>query len=221
MASASLSASARSATGKGVARSLRRDGRVPAVIYGHARAPQSLSVDARELGRLLGQVSAETTVFELSIDGTMSRTLIRDIQRHPVKRSILHVDFQELVAGEKVHVNVPIVLVGTAVGVRLHGGLLSHIMQELSVRVDPANIPNKIEVDVTELNVGASVHVDELKVPEGVEILSEMRDTVLTVSASKAGDEKATTEEGGAAEPEVIRAKPKADEEPAAGKAKK
>jgi large subunit ribosomal protein L25 len=219
MATASLSASARSAVGKGVARSLRRDGRVPAVIYGHARAPQALSVDARELGRLLGHVSAETTVIELAIDGATSRTLIRDIQRHPVKRAIIHVDFQELVAGEKVHVNVPIVLVGTSIGVRLHAGLLSHIMQELSVRVDPANIPNKIEVDITDLNVGASVHVDELKIPEGVEILSEMRDTVLTVSASKAGEEKATTEEGAAGEPEVIR-KAKADEE-AAAKAKK
>jgi large subunit ribosomal protein L25 len=219
MATASLSASARSAVGKGVARSLRRDGRVPAVIYGHARAPQALSVDARELGRLLGHVSAETTVIELAIDGATSRTLIRDIQRHPVKRAIIHVDFQELVAGEKVHVNVPIVLVGTSIGVRLHAGLLSHIMQELSVRVDPANIPNKIEVDITDLNVGASVHVDELKVPEGVEILSELRDTVLTVSASKAGEEKATTEEGAAGEPEVIR-KAKADEE-AAAKAKK
>lgn len=213
MATASLSASSRSGVGKGVARSLRRDGRVPAVIYGHARAPQSLSVDARELGRLLGHVSADTTVIELDIDGAMSRTLIRDIQRHPVKRAIIHVDFQELVAGEKVSVNVPIVLTGTSVGVRLNGGILSHIMQELSVLVDPANIPNKIEVDITNVNIGGSVHVDELPIPEGVEVLAEMRDTVLTVSASKASDETAAPAEGAAAaEPEVIR-KAKAEEE--------
>ena len=219
MSTASLSASARSAVGKGVARSLRRDGRVPAVIYGHARASQSLSVDARELGRLLEHVSAETTVIELAVDGTMSRTLIRDIQRHPVKRVILHVDFQELVVGELVTVNVPIVLLGTAVGVRLNAGILSQVMMELSCRVDPANIPNKIEVDITNMNVGSSVHVDELSIPEGVEVLADMRDTVLTVSASKAGEETAKPAEEGAAEPEVIR-KTKADEE-AEAKAKK
>lgn len=213
MATASLSASSRSGVGKGVARSLRRDGRVPAVIYGHARAPQSLSVDARELGRLLGHVSADTTVIELDIDGTMSRTLIRDIQRHPVKRAIIHVDFQELVAGEKVSVNVPIVLTGTSVGVRLNGGILSHIMQELAVLVDPANIPNKIEVDITNVNIGGSVHVDELPIPEGVEVLADLRDTVLTVSASKASEETAAPAEGATvAEPEVIR-KAKAEEE--------
>ena len=219
MSTASLSASARSAVGKGVARSLRRDGRVPAVIYGHARASQSLSVDARELGRLLEHVSAETTVIELAVDGTMSRTLIRDIQRHPVKRVILHVDFQELVVGELVTVNVPIVLLGTAVGVRLNAGILSQVMMELACRVDPANIPNKIEVDITNMNVGSSVHVDELSIPEGVEVLADMRDTVLTVSASKAGEETAKPAEEGAAEPEVIR-KTKADEE-AEAKAKK
>ncbi|MFP5356123.1 MAG: 50S ribosomal protein L25/general stress protein Ctc [Gemmatimonadota bacterium] len=218
MATASLSASARSAVGKGVARSLRRDGRVPAVIYGHARAPQALSVDARELGRLLEHVSAETTVIELAVDGTMSRTLIRDIQRHPVKRAILHVDFQELVAGEMVTVNIPIVLTGTSIGVRLNAGILTQVMSELACRVDPANIPNRIEVDVTNVNIGGSVHVGELNIPAGVEVLAESRDTVLTVSASKAGEETpAAAAEGTSAEPEVIR-KAKAEEE---GEAKK
>lgn len=218
MATASLSASARSAVGKGVARSLRRDGRVPAVIYGHARAPQALSVDARELGRLLEHVSAETTVIELAVDGTMSRTLIRDIQRHPVKRAILHVDFQELVAGEMVTVNIPIVLTGTSIGVRLNAGILTQVMSELACRVDPVNIPNRIEVDVTNVNIGGSVHVGELNIPAGVEVLAESRDTVLTVSASKAGEETpAAAAEGTSAEPEVIR-KAKAEEE---GEAKK
>lgn len=212
MATASLSASARSSVGKGVARSLRRDGRVPAVIYGHARAPQALSVDARELGRLLEHVSAETTVIELAVNGGMSRTLIRDIQRHPVKRSIIHVDFQELVAGEMVTVNVPIVLTGTSIGVRLNAGILTQVMSELACRVDPANIPNRIDVDVTNVNIGGSVHVGELNIPEGVEVLAESRDTVLTVSASKAGEETPAAAEGTSAEPEVIR-KVKAEEE--------
>lgn len=218
MATASLSASARTGTGKGVARSLRRDGRVPAVIYGHARAPQALSVDARELSRLLDKVSAETTVIELAVDGTMSRTLIRDIQRHPVKRAIIHVDFQELVAGELVTVNIPLVITGTSIGVRLSAGILTQVMSELECRVDPANIPNRIEVDVTNVNVGGSIHVSDLTIPAGLEVLADQGDTVLTVSASKASDEgTAAPGEGSASEPELIR-KAKAEEEAEAKK---
>lgn len=218
MATASLSASARTGTGKGVARSLRRDGRVPAVIYGHARAPQSLSVDARELSRLLEKNSAETTVIELAVDGAMSRTLIRDIQRHPVKRAIIHVDFQELVAGEQVTVNIPLVIVGTSIGVRLNAGILTQVMSELACRVDPANIPNRIEVDVTNVNIGGSVHVSDLTIPAGVEVMTGEGDTVLTVSAPKTGDETpAAGGEPAAGEPELIR-KAKAEEE---GEAKK
>ncbi|MDP1861794.1 MAG: 50S ribosomal protein L25 [Gemmatimonadaceae bacterium] len=218
MATASLSASARANVGKGVARSLRREGKLPAVIYGHARASQALSIDARELGRLLEHVSADTTVIELSVDGTMTRTLIREIQRHPVKRAIIHVDFQELVAGEKVTVNIPIILIGVSVGVRLNGGILTQVLSELEVSVDPANIPNRIEVDVTEVNIGGSVHVNELNIPEGVEVLTGATDTVLIVSASKASEETAPVVEGAApVEPEVIRAK-KAEEEAVAKK---
>ena len=217
MASASLNASSRTDTGKGVARSLRRDGKVPCVIYGHARAPQPLAVDARELGRLLERVSADTTVIELAIDGGTSRTLIREIQRHPVKRTILHVDFQELVAGERVIVQIPVVLVGTSIGVRLNAGIMTQVLNELECRVDPANIPNRIEVDVTELNIGGSIHVSDLTIPEGVEVLNEDNGTIVNVGAPKNVEEAPAAEPTGA-EPEVIRAKPKADEE---GDAKK
>src|SRR5688572_5392054 len=136
MASATLTASARDSAGKGVARSLRRDGRIPAVIYGAARESLALSVPTLEVERLLTRINAETTVIELDIDGTAARTLIREIQRHPVKRNVIHIDFQELVAGEKVTVNIPIVLVGTPVGVRVSGGIMTQVMSELSCRVD-------------------------------------------------------------------------------------
>src|ERR687885_166355 len=144
MATATLSATPRAGTGKGAARTLRREGQVPGVVYGHAREPQSLALNARELERLLERVNAESTVIELSVDGRTARTLIREIQRHPYKRDILHIDFQELVAGEKVTVRVPLVLVGTAEGVRAGGGILDQPMRELEIRVDPANIPNHI-----------------------------------------------------------------------------
>src|SRR5687768_3917906 len=212
MASASLSGGIREGNGKGSARSLRGSGRIPAVIYGHGREPQSLSIDTRELEKLLGHISAENTVIDLSIDGRSSRTLIREIQRHPFKRQILHVDFQELVAGEKVTVRVPIVLMGVPAGVRLDGGMLDQITRELEVEVDPANIPNHIEVDVTELTIGSSIHVSDLNLPAGVEVADEDA-TVCVVSAPRAVVEAAPTEEVEAVvEPEVIRAR-KPDEE--------
>jgi large subunit ribosomal protein L25 len=215
MATASLAATPRSATGKGAARSLRRDGQVPAVIYGHAREAQSLAINTRELERLLNRVSAETTVIELSLDGRVTRTLIREIQRHPFKRTIIHIDFQELVAGEKVTVDVPIVIVGTAAGVR-EGGILDQVMRELSVEVDPVNIPNHIDVDVSSLTIGHSVHVSDLVLPEGVTVLDDPDATVAVVSAPKVVEETpvAATETEAIAEPEVI-GKKKEDEEAA------
>ena len=213
MATAQLSASPRSTSGKGAARSLRRDGHVPGVIYGHARAPQALTVNARDFARLLDHISAENTVIELTIAGTVSRTLIREIQRDPLKRTVLHVDFQELVAGEKVIVRIPIVLVGTPAGVRQSGGIMSQVLNELEVRVDPSDIPNRIEVDVTEVAIGHSVHVSEIKVPAGVEVLANPGDTIAVVAAPKEEKEPVAAEVAEVpAEPELIR-KPKEEEE--------
>ena len=215
MATVSLSAKARSTSGKGAARSLRRDGRLPAIIYGHAREPLSLSVPEREFERLLEKHNAENTVIELSIDGSLSRTLIREIQRHPVKRNVLHVDFQELVAGERVVVRIPIVLTGTPEGVRSSGGILSQIMQELEVRVDPLHMPSKIEVDVTDVAIGHSIHVSEITtIPEGVEVIDEPESTVCIVAAPKVEEEAPPpgTVPEAPAEPELIR-KPKEGEE--------
>jgi large subunit ribosomal protein L25 len=213
MASASLSGNVRENSGKGAARSLRATGRIPAVIYGHGRDPQALSIDTRELEKLLSHISAENTVIDLSVDGKASRTLIREIQRHPFKRQILHVDFQELVAGEKVTVRLPIVLVGVPVGVRMDGGILDQTLRELEVEVDPSNIPNHVDVDVSELHIGQSVHVSDITLPEGVEVLGDEEASVCVVSAPRAAIETAAAEtEETSAEPEVIRQKKDEDE---------
>ena len=216
MASANLSAKARDNSGKGVARKLRGEGRVPAIVYGHGRDPLSLSINTRELERLLDHIAAESTVIDLDIDGKPSKTLIREIQRHPFKRQILHVDFQELVAGEKISVRLPIVLVGVPDGVRMDGGILDQTMRELEVEVDPSNIPNHIEFDVTKLTIGSSVHVRDIPLPEGVEVLDDEDASVCVVSAPRAVIEETPAVEGeaeAAAEPEVIRAKkPEEDE---------
>ena len=221
MATANLSAKIRSTAGKGAARKLRAVGEIPAVIYGHGRAPQSLAIETYALERMLEKVSYRTTVIELDLGGGASaRTLIREIQRHPFKRDILHVDFQELVAGEKITVKVPLVFVGTPEGVRTGGGILDQVMHELQISVDPSDIPNHIDVDVNSLNIGHSVHVRDIKVPEGIEVLDDAKATVCVCSIPKAVVEP-TPEEAAAApaEPELIRKAKEGEEEAAEGEA--
>jgi large subunit ribosomal protein L25 len=220
MATAQLTATARKLTGKGAARTLRRDGQIPGVIYGHGREPQPLAVNSRELDKMLEHIAAESTVIELAFGGTSARTLIREIQRHPFKKQILHVDFQELVAGEKVMVRIPLVLTGIPEGVRLNGGVLDQTMRELHVEVDPSNIPNRVELDVSGMQIGASMHVSDVKLPEGVEVLDDEEATVAVVAAPRAAIEAAATAEPteATAEPEVIRAKKPEEGETEAGK---
>ena len=210
MANATLSAETRSDSGKGVARKLRAAGRVPGIVYGHGREPQSLSVVARDLDKLLGSIAVSSTVVELGLGGATTKTLIREVQRHPFKKMIMHVDFQELVAGEKVIVDLPLVFVGVPEGVRLSGALLEQILHKVEVRVDPANIPNHIDVDVSHLAMGHSLHIRDLVLPSGIEVLSEQDATICAVIAPRAAVEAAAAEPG-VAEPELIR-KAKEDE---------
>ena len=212
MATANLTATRRDGTGKGIARKLRADGQIPAVIYGHNREPQSLAVSARDLDRLLDHISAASTVIELDLGGTTARTLIREIQRHPFRRQILHVDFQELVAGETVTVEVPLVLVGTAEGVRVGGGILDQVLRDVEIECDPGNIPNHIDVDVSALTIGHSIHVGDLTLPAGVTMLTDAEQTIVVCSAPRTEAEpEAVAEEVAPAEPELIR-KPKDEE---------
>ena len=215
MATARLSATVRTTAGKGTARKLRAAGEVPAIIYGHGRQPQSLAINTHILTRLLERISYTTTVIELDVNGTMARTLIRELQRHPVKRNIIHVDFQELVAGEKVTVRVPLKFVGTPEGVRSGGGILDETVRELHISVDPADIPNHIDVDVSHLLVGKSLHVSDVKAPAGVTILDDPAGTICVCVVPKEEvvptPEEAAVAETVPVEPELIR-KPKAEE---------
>lgn len=209
MATARLSVTPRDQSGKGAARALRREGRVPAVIYGHGREPQSLAVDTRALERLLAGIAAGSTVIELDLDGRTSRTLIREIQRHPFKRTILHVDFQELVAGERVSMKLPLVVTGVPEGVRLGGGVLDQILYELMIEADPSAIPSHLDVDVTTMQIAQTLHVSDLTLPAGVTAMEDAGLAVCVLHPPRV-DESAVEAEGGA-EPEVIRAR-KADD---------
>ena len=209
MATVSFTAQARDTKGKGAARSLRARGQIPAVIYGHDHAPQSLALNARDLDKMLGHIQAESTVIEVTVDGKTSKTLIREIQRHPIKRQILHVDFQALVAGEKVTVNIPITLIGIPEGVKLEGGVMEQPLRELEIEVDPSSIPDHVELDVSNLKIGDSLHVSDIKLAEGVTILDDPETSVAVVAAPRAVIEETPVVEGegapeAAAEPEVI-----------------
>jgi large subunit ribosomal protein L25 len=217
MATASLNANVRTDKGKGVARKLRAAGQVPGVIYGHGREPQSLTVNAREFDRLAERVRITSTVIELALDGKVAKTLVRELQRDPIKRSVLHIDFQELVAGEKVNVSVPLRFTGTPEGVKTGGGIFEEVVHNIHVECDPSNIPDHIDVDVTALTIGHSLHVSDLKLPEGVEITDDADMTIAVVSAPKAEEvvapvEGAVVAPDAAPEPELIR-KPKGEEE--------
>ena len=158
-ASTTISATKRDGIGKGSARTTRREGRVPGVLYGHGEESIPLSVDARELERLVQSVSVENTIVDLALKGTRQpyKVLIREVQRHATRDQFLHVDFFHVAMDEKISVEVPIVVTGEPVGVRTKGGILDYQLRELSVVCLPGDIPEKIEVDVAHLDIGAQL----------------------------------------------------------------
>ncbi len=205
---ATLHARPRSERGKTAARALRREGRVPAVIYGHGEETRSLSVDSLELEKLLSSITVENTLIELSIEGGDStRALIREVQWHPYKPQVLHLDFYQVHAGEKIHLPVPVRLHGTPLGVREDGGVLQQVLHDLEVECLPRDIPEAIDVDVSELRIGDSVHVRDVSVPN-VRILNDEDLTICSVTPPTMVALPEETEEGegvGDVEPELIR----------------
>src|SRR5881409_2288269 len=202
----SLTASTRRTTGKGAARQARFRGEIPAVIYGRGRETQSLAVEAKALEKALTGVEPASTIIELAVDGQTVRTLIREIQRHAVRPDIIHVDFYEIHADEKVKLKVPVHLVGAPDGVRNAGGVLDQVAREVEIEVLPENIPDRVELDVTALKIGDSLHVTDLKIPN-VTILTHSDLTIATVVPPRAEEVAAPTPEAVAevAEPELIR----------------
>jgi large subunit ribosomal protein L25 len=206
-----LTSTARTAVGKGVARKLRREGKIPAVLYGPGSQPVPLTISISSLDRVLKRKSAGRSIFNLSIQdgGTTSRTvMIKDIQRDPVSRNFLHIDFYEIDMNRKIRVSVPVITKGKAKGVE-NGGILQIIRREIEILCLPMEIPDSIEIDVAPLDIGDAIHVTEI-VPQGhIEIPAETNYTVVTVVTPKLAEpepgEKAEEEavEEGAAEEET------------------
>src|SRR5213592_1021652 len=210
----SLAANPRTTTGKGAARQARFHGKVPAVIYGHGRETQPLEVEAKALEKALTGVEPASTIIELSVDGKKTRTLIREIQRHPIRPDIIHVDFYEIHAEEKVKLKVPVHLVGNPDGVRNAGGVLDQVTREVEIEVMPENIPDRVELDVNALKIGDSLHVRELNIPNAT-ILTLAELTIATVVPPRAEEVAVPTPEAAAevAEPELIRKVREGEEE--------
>jgi large subunit ribosomal protein L25 len=194
-----LHAQLRDGRGKGAARKLRADGRVPAVVYGKEADTMALSVDAKEAEHLFQAISVENTIVELDIDGEGESfpTLVREIQVHPIRPLLLHVDFYRIQAGVKVEVEVPVNLNGVPEGVKSSGGVLQQVVHDLPVRVLPSQIPETVELDVTGLEMGDAIHIYDLELGDEVEILLEAERTIASVVAPKilAADEEDEAEE--------------------------
>ena len=212
VANATLTALPRNVSGKGNARKLRATGRVPAVVYGHGEQTRTLTVDAHELDRLFSQIHRENTIINLRIEGEKAevRALVREVQSHPVKGDVLHVDFYQIHAGERITVQVPITLTGTPEGVKA-GGVLQHALDELEIRCVSDHIPNEITVEVGHLGIGDSIHVSDITLPADVESLVDGDRTICSVIAPTVVAAEAPVEGAEAAvaatpaEPEVIR----------------
>ena len=193
MHTVALTAQVRKTLGKGAARSLRRQSLVPAVLYGRDVESTLLSVSPTDLERATSTASAENILIDLTItDGESmrnQRAMIREIQVDPVNRNILHVDFLGISMDRQITVEVPINLVGDPVGVSA-GGMLQQVLRSVEISCLPDRIPDTLELDVSSLAMGHSLHVSDLQAPEGVELLSDQRLTIATVLAPKKIEEK-------------------------------
>ncbi|MEY2343129.1 50S ribosomal protein L25/general stress protein Ctc [Acidithiobacillus sp. IBUN Pt1247-S3] len=169
-----LAAEKRSEEGRRNSRRMRRAGRVPAVVYGDGKPAESISLDVFEAYKFLANEQAYSNVVTLKLDGHKESVLIRDLQMHPYKDEILHVDFMRVHQGELVTLSVPVHLLNehSAVGVKMGGGLLHRALTEIEIQGPVGKLPEAIEVDVAELQAGASIHLSSLKVPAGVVLVA-------------------------------------------------
>lgn len=212
MSEVSLKAEARLGTGKGVARKLRADGKVPGTVYGKDLEPVAVSVNARELKHLLAKAGSNALI-DLDVDGTKHLTLARDVQRNPVRNEILHIEFMAVSRNQEVVVDIPIHFVGKAAGER-DGGVVEHVHNTLHAKAKATAVPEFIEVDISELTLDKPITVADITVPDGVEILTSEEDVVATCSLPKVVEEETAAE--APAEPELVGKEGEAEGEAAA-----
>jgi len=202
-----LEAESRSDMGKGASRRLRRDGKVPAIMYGGDENPQSITLSHSEILKRLDHEAFYSHILTVNVDGKASKAVLRDMQRHPSKPVIMHMDFQRVDENKPIRVHVPLHFIGedVAPGVKTGGGMVSHELMEVELEVLPHNLPEFIEVDISALNIGDSLHLTDLNLPEGGSLVELARgeghdQPVVSIHARRGGGEE--TEEAGEEAPE-------------------
>jgi large subunit ribosomal protein L25 len=212
-----LKAEPRSETGRSAVRKLKARGVIPAVVYGGKGKPQPLQVSARDVNNMLSHASGENILVELEIGGETRTALVQEVQHAPVGSNVLHIDFHAVSMDEKLEAEVPLEPLGIANGVKNFGGLLEQSLRTLSVECLPRDLPDRITVDVSDLNIGDSIHVRDIKLPTGVVAKQQLELTAFSVVAPAVEEEPvAAVAEGAAAGPEVITEKKPGEGEAAA-----
>ena len=220
-----VAAQSRVETGKNANRRLRTSGMIPGVLYGEKKESQQIAVSPKEIAAILRSASGENTLFDLDLGGSKRKVILKEYQTEPLKGRLLHADFYEVALDKELHVNVHIEITGTAIGVKRDGGIIDFVTRELEIACLPTDIPEKIVVDVTDLEMNKHIRVHDLKLDGKLKVLTDPEVVIVHVVAPRAEEEVAAAAapaEGAAApaEPEVIKAKGKAEEgEAAEGKA--
>ena len=191
----------RNEQGTGASRRLRRAGQTPGIVYGGTAAPLNIAVDHNALYHALKKETFHSSILDLEIDGKVEQVLLRDFQVHAFKQLVLHVDFQRVDASQKLHTKVPLHFLNAEISpaVKLHAGIISHVAAELDVTCLPKNLPEFIEVDLAKLDVGQSIHLADLKLPNGVTAVTQENLTIATATVP-AGQVAAEGEAAGGAE---------------------
>ncbi|HKB60336.1 MAG TPA: 50S ribosomal protein L25/general stress protein Ctc [Gallionellaceae bacterium] len=208
-------ANVREAQGTGASRRLRKTGRVPGIVYG-GKEPLLIDVDHNNLYYALRNEAFHASILELDMGGKKEQVLLRDFQMHPFRQQVLHIDFQRVDPNKKIHMKVPLHFVNADVapGVKLGGGVINHVLNELEIACLPADLPAAIEVDLSSLDLGHSIHVSDVKLPKGVEVAGHHHggDAVATIQVPRGAVEAAA---------EAVATETAAPAAAAAGEAKK
>lgn len=215
MKSVALNAFPRTLGRRAGAKKLRTGGRIPAVIYGRQAQPQNLEVISKEMENLVHHAASENLLVDLAVkDDTRPKrlALVQEVQHHPLSGGILHVDFHEVAENEKVTIMVPVETTGEAVGVKTDGGVLEHVLFKIKARALPKDLPELIAVDVSNLKIGQAIHLGEIPVPAGVELIGDKNIPVIAVAAPRTEEEEAAEAAAAAAPGEVEMIKEKKEE---------
>lgn len=210
MAENVIEAKTRTEQGSAAARRLRRLGDVPGIFYRHGEKSKSFAVNAKAL---IGMIHTESALFDVAFDGQApEKCVIREVQWDPLSQQPIHVDLMGVSMTEKISVEVPVHLTGVSYGVKTEGGIMQQLMREIEIECLPSDIPDRIELDVTELKIGDSLHLSDVHMDK-IRVLGDLERPIVTITALRITEETAPTGEAGPAEPELVGKKAEADKD--------